>query len=197
MAQNKVVVVPLGSSNAKGVNGQVQYNDNGKTAGAEVYYDKITGKLELPGELRTVDGEGNNRLWGKGRPGTGLHTHDVPNGYCTTSAGINLALSEGSEIWGNADDLCPAGTWVCSQNDMLDGSCPIVPLVTVLWYECDGTEPPTGIQIYNYLYGWISDEYNEEGPNIQGLTAKSNGWINWEKRTLMKCSMIRAWCCWD
>jgi hypothetical protein len=46
MAQNKVVVVPMGSSSAKGTDGQVQYNDNGKTAGAEVYYDKATGKLE-------------------------------------------------------------------------------------------------------------------------------------------------------
>lgn len=35
----------MGSS-AKGTDGQVQYNDEGKTAGADVYYDKATGKLE-------------------------------------------------------------------------------------------------------------------------------------------------------
>jgi hypothetical protein len=39
MAADKVVVIPMGSS-AKGTTGQVQYNDGGKTAGAEVYYDK-------------------------------------------------------------------------------------------------------------------------------------------------------------
>ena len=44
-AQDKVVVVPMGSNTAKGSNGQVQFNDEGKTAGAEVYYDKATASL--------------------------------------------------------------------------------------------------------------------------------------------------------
>ncbi|MHB8790836.1 MAG: hypothetical protein ACYDBT_13250 [Desulfobulbaceae bacterium] len=196
MAQNKVVVIPMGSG-AKGTDGQVQYNDEGKTAGAEVYYDKATGKLELPGELRTVDETGNNRLWGKGRPGTGLMTHTDPDGYCTTSAGINLALSEGRDIWGNADDLCPAGTWVCSQNDMLDGSCPIQPFWGYLWFDCAGESFPATLTLYSYQYGWVSDEYNDEGPNIQGVVANSIGWTNLAKPTITKCYMIRAWCCWE
>lgn len=40
IAADKVVVVPLGSSKVAGNNGQVQYNDDGMIAGAEVYYDK-------------------------------------------------------------------------------------------------------------------------------------------------------------
>ena len=91
-AQNKVVVIPMGSG-ASGTDGQVQYNDNGKTTGAEVYYDKATGKLELPGELRTVDGDGDNRSWGKGKPGTGLMTHQNPNGYCTSSEGTKFSIN--------------------------------------------------------------------------------------------------------
>lgn len=48
VAQNKVVVVPL--SSAKGVAGdnkQLQYNDNGTLAGADVYFNKDTGGVGI------------------------------------------------------------------------------------------------------------------------------------------------------
>lgn len=160
IAQDKVVVIPMGSS-AKGTNGQVQYNDNGATAGAEVYYDKATGKLELPGELRTVDGAGNNRLWGKGRPGTKLLTHTDPNGYCTTSEGIKHALSYHLATWGNADDVCPSGTWVCGRTDLpapgSGGACNIVPLSALQYVDCAGTYFPNPPAEQTELKGWLTD----------------------------------------
>ncbi|GAB4334073.1 MAG: hypothetical protein Kow0089_03160 [Desulfobulbaceae bacterium] len=58
-AQTKVVVVPLNSTKGTGPagsDGQVQYNDSGQTAGAQVYYDKATGNLGVrtPGPLMDI-----------------------------------------------------------------------------------------------------------------------------------------------
>ncbi len=53
LAANKVVVVPLGdldSNAAAGSGGQLQYNDNGETAGAEIYYDKDNKVLMAPSD---------------------------------------------------------------------------------------------------------------------------------------------------
>jgi len=189
MAQNKVVVIPMGSS-AKGTNGQVQYNDGGKTAGAEVYYDKATGKLVLPGELRTVDGAGNSRLWGKAMPGS-LLTHTDPNGYCTTSAGVKYALSARLESWGNTDKVCPQGTWVCTHDDLpTEGSCGIQQLSTFLSVSCDGETTPSSRTDYSNMIGWeyfIADEIN-------GVARSSADFsMNFVGQT---CIALRAWCCW-
>ncbi len=197
MAQNKVVVIPMGSS-GKGTDGQVQYNDEGKTAGAEVYYDKATGKLQLPGELRTVDGAGNNRLWGKGRPQNGLLNHTDPDGYCTTSAGIKHALSSRIDTWGNADDLCPQGTWVCSNDDLpTSGSCEIVPINTFSYATCGGAAAPSATQ--TMLNGWVSDSslasFSEEEGIATAPLRRSNGWGSLSIG--VTCSMFRAWCCWE
>lgn len=47
VSQNNVVVVPLNSSRAAGIDGQIQYNDGGKSAGAEVYYAKDSGNVGI------------------------------------------------------------------------------------------------------------------------------------------------------
>ncbi|MBU0961875.1 MAG: tail fiber domain-containing protein, partial [Proteobacteria bacterium] len=39
LSQSNVVVVPLNTNRVAGTDGQLQYNDNGKNGGAEVYYD--------------------------------------------------------------------------------------------------------------------------------------------------------------
>jgi len=191
MAQNKVVVIPMGSS-AKGTDGQIQYNDGGKTAGAEVYYDKATGKLELPGELRTVDGAGNSRLWGKAMPGS-LLTHTDPNGYCTTSAGVKYALSARLESWGNTDKVCPQGTWVCTHDDLpTEGSCNIQQLLsTFLSVSCDGATSPSSRADFNYMTGWeyaISDEIDGVARNSGDFSLSFVG---------TTCIALRAWCCWE
>ena len=193
IAADKVVVIPMGSS-ARGTDGQVQYNDDGNTAGAEVYYDKTTGKLEVSGEVRTVDGSGNNRLWSKGRPGASLLAHTDPNGYCTTSTGINYALSFHYAIWGNAQEVCPIGTWVCSSNDLpTTGSCPIVSLSTYSYLGCDGLSVPSSPVIQTTFPTWIADldtinsiyaptEYPHD------FTVNGGG---------LTCASMRVWCCWE
>ncbi len=62
ISQDKVVVIPMGSDKAAGINGQIQYNDGGKDAGAEVYYEKATGAIGIgtssPSEkIHIVDGD--------------------------------------------------------------------------------------------------------------------------------------------
>ena len=75
----KIGWIPLPSSNAKakGTDKQVQYNDNGNTAGTEVYYDKTSGKLGI-GEtnpIESLDVNGNvkaNTFIGDGSNLTGV-----------------------------------------------------------------------------------------------------------------------------
>jgi hypothetical protein len=198
MAHNKVVVIPIGSSSSvAGTNGQVLYNDNGQTAGADVHYDKDSGKLEVAGEVRTVDGSGNSRLWGKGRPGSTLLTHLDPdmNGYCTTSTGIKHALSESLEIWGNADNGCPAGTWVCSEKELpTEGSCPIEPLDAYASLGCDGTN--YFVSDATALHGWMAES------GLTGAISAQQARARWSKdwAAIMvpdKCSLFRTWCCWN
>ncbi len=47
IAADKVVVVPLNSNSASGVDGQVQYNDGGREAASEIYYSKTTGNVGI------------------------------------------------------------------------------------------------------------------------------------------------------
>ncbi len=57
LAANKVVVVPLGSG-AEGTDGQLQYNDNGRTAGADLYYDSEEPSLTVLNKINISNGEG-------------------------------------------------------------------------------------------------------------------------------------------
>ncbi len=111
-APPKVVVVPLGGSKVAGTNGQVQYNDDGKIAGAEVYYDTSTGLLEVKGEIRSSDTEGDNRLWGEGRPGV-----SVPIWTEETIKGYHQGRSNQATGWDNTAAGCPRETWVCTLQD--------------------------------------------------------------------------------
>jgi len=193
IAADKVVVIPMGSS-AKGTDGQIQYNDDGKTAGAEVYYDKATGKLEVPGEVRTVDGSGSNRQWGTGRPGTGLLTHTDPNGYCTTSTGIKHALSYMMGTWYDTAEVCPAGTWVCRSNDLpTDGSCPIDSVSTYIGIACDGTHTPISPAVQTTLPGFTADFPSNSEQLVQIRYSDDWGLVT----VVHPCYALHVWCCWE
>ena len=193
IAHEKVVVVPMGSS-AKGTDGQVQYNDDGKTAGAEVFYDKATGKLEVLGELRTLDGAGDIRQWGKGRQGTTLLEHIDPNGYCTTAAGINYALSRHTASWYDVAEVCPAGTWVCRQSDMPTiGSCSLQTINTFQSINCNGSTSVVASQ--TEFKGFLDDTTSSINLDDSGMVIFS-GDVSVATNT-DKCFQMRAWCCWE
>ncbi|HBI15902.1 MAG TPA: hypothetical protein DDY20_10385 [Desulfobulbaceae bacterium] len=124
-AADKVVVIPMGSGAkgtvepvAQGTNGQVQYNDEGKMAGAEVYYDKATGKLELPGEIRTTVATGSATsgtstggfgIYGLTENGYGVYGVDTGatqgrgyGGYFTSNTGVGVfGYSNATNTWTN------------------------------------------------------------------------------------------------
>lgn len=151
LAQNKVVVVPMGSNRASGTDGQVQYNDIGKNSGAEVYYDKSTGNLgvgtntptsslEVKGEIRSIDDFGDNRLWGQGRK-------VYMDGSWNTSpsnANIEYAYSQELATWYGAQSACPANTWVCGPDELAIGDT-LVAIPVYTGYSCDYTTSPTSV----------------------------------------------------
>ncbi len=195
MAADRVVVIPLGSS-AKGTDGQIQYNDDGKTSGAEVYYDKASGNLEVSGEVRTVNEQGKARMWGKGRKNTKLLTHQDPNGYCTSSTGTKYALSLHVSPWGNAAEVCPGGTWVCSQDDLPStGTCPIPEITGYEGLLCDGTRLPATPEVKTELVGWLADA---EASGFVSNELTFLGRISWGGNSgyANSCIAIRVWCCW-
>ena len=132
-----------------------------------------------------------DKLWGKGRPGTELLTHTDPNGYCTASSGIHYALSATMSTWYTVAEVCPAGTWVCTENDFPDiGLCPIQ---TVLGYQrrlCDGSTD-SAYDNQDSLEGWISDlKSSPENSSTKGTF--NNNWSG--HRSI--CYFYRVWCCW-
>ena len=186
MAADRVVVVPLGSSSAKGSDQQLQYNDNGKTAGAELYYNKTNRRLEARGEVRTTDGAGNPRLWGHGRPGTGLMTHDTVSETCGNILN-GYALSTQLVTWEGAAQACPAGTWVCSLDDLpLSGSCNVPQNLYFDKMDCDGSAPGANV---NFLFGWVADSYSA----TSGSLVLSS---NMGRSGIVSCNFYRVWCCW-
>jgi len=185
IAADKVVVVPMGSG-AKGTNGQVQYNDNGSTNGAEVYYDKATKKLESHGEMRTIDESGDSRLWGEGRPGVSILSHHTnPAGYCETPSGIKFALSDQYSTWANAAAACPAGTWVCTLEETGSQTCPTLTLIVSIM-NCDGSSGPVG------EVGWMADGYVYES----GF-AKIANYLGDPILSRKVCESMFVWCCWE
>ena len=79
LAADKVVVVPLSGSKAAGVDGQLQYNDSGKEAGAEVYYDKESSHLGIGTTFTdtklVVQGDGSS--WSEGFISLKNNNHDA------------------------------------------------------------------------------------------------------------------------
>jgi len=151
-AHEKVVVVPLISSKVAGTDGQIQYNDSGKTAGAEVYYDKTTGKLEVRGSIVGTDASGNFRLWGEARPRAEAATTSW-----RANNGIQVAVSTLSIPWTDTEEACPVNTWVCSLSDL---DIPNLTWDTVdkNFLACDGAAGTS-----NPVSFWVADAHTTLG----------------------------------
>ncbi len=161
-AQTKVVVVPLGGAKVAGTNGQLQYNDDGTLAGAEVHYDKSTGVLEAKGEIRSTDHEGNNRLWGEGRPGV-----SVPIWTPVTTKGFQQGRSNQATVWDNTAAGCPKATWVCTIEDWDPNFALGDHTLQYNYYH----NPHAWILETTNVFAWFSDRYDSLG--ISGYIAQS------------------------
>ena len=130
-----------------------------------------------------------NKLWGTGRPGTGLLAHTNPNGYCTTPQGIHYALSKTIVTWQGAAESCPAGTWVCSSSEFpTSGSCNIQTISTKKSISCDGTIAPT--YSHSWLPGWLADAKDYRSGRMNNSDSFSSVNYNYV------CFATRTWCCW-
>jgi len=134
--------------------------------------------------LNTKAATATDKLWGQGRPGVKLLTHDTPSGYCSAN-GINFALSFSISTWNSAASVCPSGTWVCQQGEVETG-CPL-PAGSYPSYTCNGTM----INSFPVL-GWNA----EASPLDQdyGMTAYH---VGNSPHSAIVCNNLHVWCCWN
>ncbi len=144
-------------------------------------------KLEVVGEVRSVDSAGDNRLWGEGRPGTQRYgTSGVEAGLCSNGS-VNFGLSYTTAAWYGAQAACPQGTWVCTAAERGTGSC-------------NTSRPDAGDDAINCMgnfvdytsnqhRGWVADigGYKNSGYNVYETGTTNDG--------LLPCNSLPVWCC--
>lgn len=191
IAADKVVVVPLSSSRAAGVDGQIQYNDGGRAAGAEVYYDKAkehigigtttpSAKLEVKGEIRSTDSNGNNRLWGQGR-----EVYIDPASSWTEApnySNIEYAYSQELATWYSAQSACPENTWVCSSGELRKTGVELSLIPSYTGYDCSHiASVPTD-------QAWVTSR-------VPGVPQRGSALAGTMGYAIEKCMARKVWCC--
>jgi hypothetical protein len=137
-----------------------------------------------------------DKVWGEGRPGTATVTHDDPNGYCTTSEGINFALSTHFATWGAAASVCPMDTWVCTADEISSTICNIIPQKTYNTENCDGIlNPSDASQTLTSLKGWLADAYVAVPLLPLFMRFKFSDQLSDLQADY--CTAMRVWCCWE
>ena len=133
------------------------------------------------------------KLWGKGRPETRLLAHTDQNGYCTSGSGIKFALSFHMATWGNSTEVCPSGTWVCRNDELPDSaSCPLVPITSYRFVNCDGSYYPDPASELTLLDGWVADA----DPANDHFGRKRYTHDLTKDSAAVTCRSYRVWCCW-
>jgi hypothetical protein len=144
-----------------------------------------TAKLEVAGEVRTLDGNGNNRLWGQGRPGTQRYgSSGFESGLCT-GMGVSFGLSQIISHWDGAAAACPRGTWVCTAAERGTNVCDTNrPDPGSDWFTCAGVGVDTPA---TSNLGWVADQ----GGEVQGKQVNEQG----TGALTGVCNVLPVWCC--
>ena len=146
-----------------------------------------TGELQVRGEVRTVDSTGQPRLWGSGRPGGTLYS--LVGGYCDYQ-GISYGLTEAVSDWASAADVCPAGSWLCTKEEIRgDGACR-----TGRGFDwangylgCDGI---IRCRDGDDHIGWLADSSNPVYPS----NLSESGDVG---NSIESCNGMPVWCCFE
>ncbi len=125
-----------------------------------------------------------SKLYGQGRIGVSLLTHDTQSGYCTAN-GINFAFSYKIATWNSAPSVCPSDTWVCSQAEVITGCS--VPAGTYVDILCDGTNLNSGL----IILGWNAETDSTNGTDGNALYSTGT------PHNVNVCHNLRVWCCWN
>lgn len=140
-------------------------------------------RLEVRGEIRATDSSGNNRLWGKGRPGANVFSWNP-----STTSSISFGESTIQMSWENAQEACPAGSWVCSEADRGTDE---IGIQHKYGRECDGTN--------NVWTGgcWTSNvgQFDSTNTRSTGRVLGHDGGHNLSKYDAWTCSTHSVWCC--
>lgn len=142
--------------------------------------------IKVEGEVRPVDGAGQPRLWGKGRPNTVVY--GATAGFPCLNGDTRFGLSAILVPWGAAANACPAGTWVCTEAE-------IVPCDTVRpdtsgdMFFCNGDFSDLPADSHS---GWLAEQLSSStlaAPIFRedlGVTA-----------AIRVCNHLPVWCCWQ
>lgn len=147
---------------------------DGETYNSKFKVDK-DGNTTIGGEIKTVDSNGQSRLWGEGRPGVEVTYKCTQN---NTGIGVgNIAVQ-----WESVTAGCPVGTWVCTDEERGSANCGTGSGTVRL---CDGSN--TGSPTTDHY--WLADRASAD----QGKTRRHNGGAV-DKNI---CFYMPVWCCWE
>lgn len=144
-------------------------------------------ELTVQGEVRTVDGSGDPRVWGRGRSGVTVYPQVITGNFCSNGLSNKFGLTSLAVDWGSAADVCPVGTWVCRFDDLT---------------ACNTTRPDTSfdsLQCDGGLVDHPEDQHlgwTEQAAQslIAGLAFHETGGGGIQ---VASCSSLPVWCCWD
>jgi hypothetical protein len=150
-------------------------------------------QVTVAGEVRTVDPNGEARLWGRGRPGTGVYPKAITPGthYCVNpDTGVKFGLSTAWVDWGAAAEACPSGTWVCRLQDLV--ACNTArPDTDADEQKCDGSYENWAADNH---YGWVADvSASPSTPGWSHAFSESGSTLT----TGAGCRGYPVWCCWN
>lgn len=156
---------------------------------------KPSARLTVAGEVRSIDSEGNPRLWGRGRPGTVVYgPGGIGGDSCTAVVGgggvgvvLHYGLSNVVVQWASAAEACPAGTWVCTGSH-LTGCNTNRPDDSSDRLACDGSSLDS---LENNHPGWLAGTF-EAGMGTHGRTFSESGGQGHSNG----CFHQPVWCCW-
>jgi len=146
--------------------------------------------LEVRGEIRSTDPAGDNRLWGKGRPGITAVTDN--SGYNCTNNGLRFHVSNTMVSWGSAAQACPTGTWVCTEAERGTTECSPNG-VSESYINCAGDSHDAKVDgnfgMYIFIPAWVADA--DDSNHLDGKVVRLNGWV----ASAQGCNYRPVWCC--
>jgi hypothetical protein len=155
-------------------------------AGAAAALAQADATLTVEGEIRTIDSDGDPRLWGRGRPYTNVYTTEESTGEDCQSGDVVFGLSHHIVDWGSAADACPAGTWVCDLWEIPWGCDTDRPDSNQDYMSCSGASVDV---LPDRHVGWVARPH-QESLHWGNVVFEYAAYGSWKS-----CNSLPVWCC--